>query len=129
MLRLITMPFATPFNIMVVAVTEIITLYCIIALVRNRGQVPPVKLVSRIDSIPFIAGMTPLSVFLENALVLYYRMFFDTTFHHTRDPRVIAGGISQFFLLNAISLAVFLFFVAVWRVLRTAYVRRRADSV
>ena len=129
MLRLITMPIATPLNIAVFAAAAILSLYGIIALVRNREQVPPAVLGSRIDGIPFIAGMIPFSVFLENALVLNYRIFFDTVFQRTKDPRVIAGGICQDFGVSAISLAVFIFFLAVWMVLRTVYLRKRAVGV
>lgn len=129
MIRSLLMSVATPFYVTVLVFATVVTLYCIIVLARTRGQVPSTRLGRWIAALPFIAGLIPFAIFLENVGFTYYFMFFDDLFRATGDPRVHSTVISDDFMFNVISLAVFIFFLSVWLVLREWYRRRMVTAV
>ncbi len=121
--------FALLFTIAALAAATILSLYCANTLAHSRGEVPPSRLGIWITGIPLIVGLIPIAAFINPYIVMVRIRIFKIPHGPTIDPRVIAMGVSQACGENALSLLVFIFFLAVWLVLREWFRRRMVAAV
>ena len=112
----------TVYSFAVVGTTVVLALYCINTLIRKTGTIQR-KHDLLIDVIPFTAGLLPFGAVAGDSM-MFIRIFVISVINSgTRDPRVIAGGIAQIYQQNVLSFSFFLFFLAVWLVLRSVNIR------
>lgn len=94
----------------------------LVMIIRRRRTELLRNLEAVIDSIPFLAGLIPVTGFLREVYSLSFAVSHMAT-SGIGDPRVTAMGCCQMFCFLAVTVGLFFILLEVWLVIRMVYGR------
>lgn len=107
----------------VAILTFIVFLLIIVMLINRRRTEKLLQIKPFIVSMPFLAGLIPLTALFTDAYNLLLSFHRGPGVSGTSDPRVVAAGFHEFFTVLAVSGGLFFIFLEVWIVLRMIFER------
>ena len=101
-------------------VTLVVAASVVVMIIRRRRTDSLRSLAAFIESIPFFAGLIPLTGFLTEICSIS-RALSSIAASGMGDPRVVAAGFKEMFFLLSVSGGLFFIFLEAWLVVRMIY--------